>query len=63
MRLAFTGKSVAWDGAIKTKAGPDIDDLPLLMLIVLFYWNGVTPGTEGSNAYGQEAKRFRAVTA
>jgi uncharacterized membrane protein YhaH (DUF805 family) len=42
---------------------PDIDDLPLLMLIVLFYWNGVTPGTEGPNAYGPEAKRFGAVAA
>ncbi len=42
---------------------PDIDNLPLLMLLALFYWNGVTPGTGGPNAYGQEARRFGAVTA
>lgn len=42
---------------------PSIDNLPLLILIALFYWNGVTPGTDGPNAYGEAAKRFDALAA
>jgi uncharacterized membrane protein YhaH (DUF805 family) len=42
---------------------PPLEVLPLLMLIALFYWNGVMPGTQGPNAYGQAAKRFDAVAA
>ncbi len=41
----------------------DAQGLIVFTLIVLCGWNGLLPGTEGPNAYGQEAKRFDAVTA
>ena len=42
---------------------PSIDSLPLLMQVVLFGWNGASPGTEGPNAYGPEPRRFGAAPA
>lgn len=60
--------AIIWLGFFWTPwPGPDwlhdAQGLIVTMLIVLCGWNGLEPGTEGPNAYGQAAKRFGAVTA